>query len=688
MRSRFCLAGVSLPAMVLALTAASHAADYTPVPTYDWNGFYIGAHVGYGDIENDGFFATSVDMQFGGGDFLGGGTAGWNLQRDSWVFGVETDLSFLEWTGKNLREEHYIAEADFLSTLRGRVGWADDNVLFYVTGGGALLNAEATTSEGGLDADQQGNTDGKDVSALGIALGAGIEWGMTRNLSVKAEGLYLLFDEFYNLVDLEEGCSPDSPPDDGCLKVGPPNNFQIDDGFVFRLGANWRFGGGGTAEEEAALAVAGPPRDWSGVYVGLHAGYGGFDTDGTYINKDGVRVTAADPPQTVPVRLGQFDNHGLLGGVQMGFNWQVGSRLFGIEGDISAVDWDNVMVDVQVPVEPITMSLDVDFLATARARVGWVQNDMLYYLTGGVAFMEGELSVRAAELNGDPTDPDSKDFSAVAPVIGGGVEWKYTPNLALRAEGLYLMFDEEVDLADLQGAGLEGDEIKIDDGWIFRLGANWQLWPQASDAEYFAYPAAEVTQEGPRYDWTGFYVGGHVGWGGLVTDGLFNPALDDAEEQTANQAIDLTGVNDLGVLGGGQVGFNWQAGPLVLGIEGDIAAVDWDGSETEFARPGDHMDFNSDYLTTLRLRAGYADDNLLFFATAGLAYVDAELDNTGNREVTVADDGGALGDMLDRRFPGNREGCQRVGRGRRPRHGVGDHPEPQRQGRWAVPVLR
>ena len=212
MKLRSCLAGVSLSAMVVALTTASHAADYAPAPSFDWSGFYFGAHGGYGDIDNDGFFATSVDMQFGGGDFIGGGQAGWNIQRDSWVFGVEQDISFLEWESANLREEHYLAEADFLATLRGRIGWADDNVLFYVTAGGALLNAEVTSSIGGFDANQQGNTDGKDVSALGIAVGAGIEWGLTRNLSVKAEGLYLLFDEFYDLSDLEEGCSPMAAP--------------------------------------------------------------------------------------------------------------------------------------------------------------------------------------------------------------------------------------------------------------------------------------------------------------------------------------------------------------------------------------------------------------------------------------------------------------------------------------------
>ncbi|MDP9138573.1 MAG: outer membrane beta-barrel protein, partial [Pseudomonadota bacterium] len=552
------LAGASLPAMIVALTAASHAADYAPAPTFDWSGFYIGAHAGYGDFDNDGFFATSVDMQFAGGDFIGGGQAGWNMQRNSWVFGVEQDISFLEWTGKNVREEQYIAEADFLATLRGRVGWADDNVLFYGTAGGALLNAEVSTSIGGPDLDQQGNEDGKDVSALGIVLGGGIEWGMTRNLSVKAEALYFIFDEFYKLNDLDEGC-PDPDPDSGCLTVGPPNNFSIDDGFVFRLGANWRFGGGADEPgDEEALAATLPSHDWTGFYLGLHAGYGGFDTDGIYIQETGINDRVTGSGAVVPVLLEEFDNHGLLGGVQIGFNWQVGSLLLGVEGDISGVDWNNVLPDVQVPVEPVIMALDVDFLATARARAGWVRNNILYYITGGAAFMESELSVRAASLNGTPTDPDSKDISAIAPVIGGGVEWKYTPNLSFKAEGLYLAFDEDVDLADFQGSGRPGDHIEIEDGFLFRLGANWQLWQQDSEMGAAWYPAADVTHAGPRYDWTGFYVGGHVGWGGLVTDGIFNPTLDGATELTANQAIDLTGVNDLGVLGGGQVGFNWQ----------------------------------------------------------------------------------------------------------------------------------
>ena len=41
-------------------------AEATSAPVYDWSGIYIGGHTGYGDIDNDGFFASSVDLSFGG----------------------------------------------------------------------------------------------------------------------------------------------------------------------------------------------------------------------------------------------------------------------------------------------------------------------------------------------------------------------------------------------------------------------------------------------------------------------------------------------------------------------------------------------------------------------------------------------------------------------------------------------
>ncbi|MGB6701567.1 outer membrane protein, partial [Methyloceanibacter sp.] len=128
----------------------------------------------------------------------------------------------------------------------------------------------------------------------------------------------------------------------------------------------------------------------------------------------------------------------------------------------------------------------------------------------------------------------------------------------------------------------------------------------------------------PGYNWSGLYIGAQIGDGGLVTDGIYNSGIVPSE------TIDLRDVNDLGPLGGGQLGSNWQIGSFVYGVEGDIAAVSWNGRQAEFAHPGNLIEFSSDFLATMRGRIGWAPSNLLFYATAGVAFLNAELDNTRN----------------------------------------------------------
>ena len=125
--------------------------------------------------------------------------------------------------------------------------------------------------------------------------------------------------------------------------------------------------------------------------------------------------------------------------------------------------------------------------------------------------------------------------------------------------------------------------------------------------------------DGGPYRWGGLYAGLNIGFGGPVMEGMYNP------DPLPNESLDLTNISTLGALGGGQAGINWQWGSLVFGVEGDVAATDWDGSDGKFWIPKDKATFNGDILATLRGRAGYADDNLLFYVTAGLAYLDADL---------------------------------------------------------------
>ncbi|MGV3635061.1 MAG: outer membrane protein [Pseudorhodoplanes sp.] len=144
-----------------------------PVPVYRWTGPYFGANVGYiwGNVDNSPANPSGI---------AGGIQAGYNWQNGIFVFGFEGDLNlsnsddtFAPWQFSN----------PWFGTVRGRVGVAAwNNLLFYATGGIAF---------GGLQA--QLNALEEDRSHLGWTIGAGAEYALTQNWSVKAEYLYMGF---------------------------------------------------------------------------------------------------------------------------------------------------------------------------------------------------------------------------------------------------------------------------------------------------------------------------------------------------------------------------------------------------------------------------------------------------------------------------------------------------------------
>jgi outer membrane immunogenic protein len=190
--------------------------------------------------------------------------------------------------------------------------------------------------------------------------------------------------------------------------------------------------------------------DWSGLYIGAHIGYGAVDTGGEF-----------DRDVLVNNNLNDFDARGVLGGAQLGWNWQIDSFVFGLEGDISTVHWDSSAQDIVFT--PGEVTLTIDYLATVRARAGWAMDSSLLYFTGGVAFLEGEFA--------DTEQGGNADVSAVGGAVGGGVEWQMSQNLSVRAEGLYLFFDDSTNLSGLP-TGAATDSLEIEDGFVFRLGAN------------------------------------------------------------------------------------------------------------------------------------------------------------------------------------------------------------------------
>ncbi|MBW5438079.1 porin family protein [Bradyrhizobium canariense] len=121
----------------------------------------------------------------------------------------------------------------------------------------------------------------------------------------------------------------------------------------------------------------------------------------------------------------------------------------------------------------------------------------------------------------------------------------------------------------------------------------WTASAEAADLNYGQRAPYTVNQPLNAYSWAGPYLGANLGyeWGSVNN----NPAKPS------------------GFVGGVQAGYNFQTGPWVFGVEGEIQAA---GADDTFAP----WKFSNPWFGTLRGRAGYAFSNVLFYGTAGLAF--------------------------------------------------------------------
>lgn len=206
--------------------ATAQAADLTveqaPAPAaerfaYNWTGFYIGVHGGIGGgtfnhafyhphepLSEFGPYTNHEDITAFGG--FGGAQIGYNYQVDpNWVVGAEADISASGIKAKDSEgseryggEESYNSvvetKIDWFGTIRGRLGYAMDNFLVYGTGGAAYgsIKASASYSES-WNFGASGYTESHSFSdtKLGWTAGAGFEYGLTDNITLKTEYLYV-----------------------------------------------------------------------------------------------------------------------------------------------------------------------------------------------------------------------------------------------------------------------------------------------------------------------------------------------------------------------------------------------------------------------------------------------------------------------------------------------------------------
>ena len=146
----------------------------TPYQGFNWSGFYVGLNAGYqsGTFSNSGLDPSGLN---------GGITGGANWQWGSIVFGTEMDVNF-SGVEDGIASDKW--KLDWFGTMRGRVGYAWDRFLPYITGGFAVGRGTYKTA-----AFSDENTH------VGWTVGVGVEGAITNHVSAKIEYLYLDFGE-------------------------------------------------------------------------------------------------------------------------------------------------------------------------------------------------------------------------------------------------------------------------------------------------------------------------------------------------------------------------------------------------------------------------------------------------------------------------------------------------------------
>ncbi|QCK86861.1 porin family protein [Phreatobacter aquaticus] len=233
-----------------ALTAGARAADLgqprMPIasaiaaPAFSWAGFYFGLNAGYafgrtaardlGDINGTPWYILGGRFSTSANGFTGGAQAGYNWQSGRIVAGFEADLGYLGTRGTGLYnagglDTFITTRGGLAGTLRGRLGVAADRALFYVTGGAIAANVNSFVPS--FAAFRTSSTGAQ----IGWTVGAGIEYAVAQNWSIKAE--YLYYDLGSKRVVMNNG------------GISP---FDIrSNGNIVRVGVNYLFNTGSSA---------------------------------------------------------------------------------------------------------------------------------------------------------------------------------------------------------------------------------------------------------------------------------------------------------------------------------------------------------------------------------------------------------------------------------------------------------
>lgn len=474
---RLTLAGpidtVDIPGMAAELGRAAPA-FLPPSANYDWTGFYIGAHGGYSSSSTTG---RTVNLATGAAaspftanlpDWHGGIQLGFDDMTPSrMLLGVVADLN----SGGTTKTTDRYAASDQTTvfdseTVRGRLGYAVDNVLLYGTAGWAWSSNQYVRTQltGTLNNATAGADEAVNTYLSGWTAGAGISVAFAQNWNVFAEYRFTSFGSTTLALPLSE--------------LSTTSKTKIS---TIELGANYKFNAGTPVGPTIAVAGAALPAatlkpyfkaqparsayGWTGVYFGADGGYGWQRSAGTL-------ATAAGSVQT-PYDYGVT---GPFAGSYIGGNYQFDRFVIGLEADWQ---WSNLTGNSQslaplgangaLPAGPFTVSTTTRDYGSIRGRLGVAFDRFLVFGTGGWA--TGNPATSFALTGAAPFLTGGGKCNGWT--LGAGAEYAITDTILGRVEYRYTSFEASGLSSPQSNTADAGTRAPISD---VRVGIAYKLW--------------------------------------------------------------------------------------------------------------------------------------------------------------------------------------------------------------------
>jgi outer membrane immunogenic protein len=206
--------------------------------------------------------------------------------------------------------------------------------------------------------------------------------------------------------------------------------------------------------------------NWTGFYIGGHVGYALLEGRNTQV--------AAPPPLLFPNgTVTPGDSSGILGGLQIGYNYQMNNLVLGIEADGSIAD-TRISVTTPSPLIPgaiVTGTTRANWYATLTGRLGFAANNWLFYAKGGLAAAD-------FKFGGSANIPPAFVVNGISDTrfgwtIGAGVEYAFSRNWSAKLEYNYMDFgSKQYAFTTTPAVGATLTNVKLN-AHVVKVGVNY-----------------------------------------------------------------------------------------------------------------------------------------------------------------------------------------------------------------------